>query len=463
MVAPSPVFAVVLATGGRVGKGVERNVRYGHSIERLCPRAEIGYRTEQVNARGNAWATAKAPLPTLRDKSRRAGEEMRPQHLAPGAAGLQVKRVDDGETKAAGRHGVALGFLVLVKCDLHARDAGQVPHLCRERGRRVAVAWAMRPEQHHAVSVAPVLIGEVPAPLLVEAHERIDPAGPVEIRPLIAHAQMHLDHTTADGLGVEDAGVALEMRPDPRAAIRFDAGVVRGVHGPMIEGAFPAGLSCRVAPPARLAVDDRDVRTEVAAIQERHPHVPGRKARLVVRLRGEHAARDSHALEVGDGLGEHGKARRRHAVRSGIETLAQRDRDLVVDPAMIRVPKPGVAVFGRNVHVRRTGGAFEILQAPRIGFADRHKCSIRLEHSACSPDPVGWAKARAWRAVPTKLVNATKDVRHASLYPPYQKGRQRSSNVSAWIEKFAPASVHVAAGVHPDPRAKAVKYSSVYL
>jgi hypothetical protein len=44
-----------------------------------------------------------------------------------------------------------------------------------------------------------------------------------------------------------------------------------------------------------------------------------------------------------------------------------------------------------------------------------------------------------------------------------RKGRQRSSNVSAWIEKFAPASVHVAAGVHPDPRAKAAKYSSVYL
>src|SRR5215471_2569271 len=52
---------------------------------------------------------------------------------------------------------------------------------------------------------------------------------------------------------------------------------------------------------------------------------------------------------------------------------------------------------------------------------------------------------------------------HAKLLPTPRKGRQRSSNVSAWIEKFAPASVHVAAGVHPDPRAKAVKYSSVYL
>src|SRR5215471_13829282 len=80
-----------------------------------------------------------------RQRSRRAGEEMPPQHLAPGVAGLQVKRVDDGETKAAGRHGVVLGFLVLVKRDLHARDARQVPHLCRERGRRVAVAWPCGP------------------------------------------------------------------------------------------------------------------------------------------------------------------------------------------------------------------------------------------------------------------------------------------------------------------------------
>src|SRR5262249_18575181 len=347
--------------------------RYGTRHRAPLPTPDVGHDTQQMNACDNAWATAKAPLSTLRrERSRRAGEEMRAQHLAPRAAGVQVECVDDGETKAAGRHGVALGFLVLVKRDLHARNAGHLPHLCGERSRGVAIARAVRPEQHHAVSVAPVVIGKIPSPLMVEAHERVDPAGAVEVRPLIAHAQMHLDHATADGLGVEDADVALEMPADPRAAIRFDAGIVRGVHGPMIEGAFPAGLSGRVAPPARLAVDDRNVRTDMAAFQERHPHVPGREARLVLPLRGEHAARDSHALEVGDGLGEHGKARRGYAVRSGIETLAQRDRDLVVDPAMIRIPKPAVAVFGRNVQVRRTDGAFEILQAPRIGFADWH-------------------------------------------------------------------------------------------
>ncbi len=37
------------------------------------------------------------------------------------------------------------------------------------------------------------------------------------------------------------------------------------------------------------------------------------------------------------------------------------------------------------------------------------------------------------------------------------------SFTSTWIEKFAPASVHTAAGVQPEPRARAPKDSSVYL
>src|SRR5262249_39545782 len=183
------------------------------------------------------------------------------------------------------------------------------------------------------------------------------------------------------------------------------------------------GLSGDVAPPARLAIEARHVRADMAAIQECHPHMPGREGRLVLRLRGEDAARDPHALEIGDRLGEHGKARRRHAVRSGIETLARRDRDLVVDPAMIRKPKPGVTVFGRNVHVRRTGGAFEILQAPGVGFADRHRRSIRLEYRVYSPDPVRWAKARALSAFAhAKLVNAAKDAWTRFASPLYENG-----------------------------------------
>src|SRR5260221_13909177 len=38
--------------------------------------------------------------------------------------------------------------------------------------------------------------------------------------------------------------------------------------------------------------------------------------------------------------------------------------------------------------------------------------------------------------------------------PTLRNGRQRSSNVSAWMEKFAPASVHVAARGRPGLRAQ---------
>src|SRR6478735_11854107 len=60
----------------------------------------------------------------------------------------------------------------------------------------------------------------------------------------------------------------------------------------------------------------------------------------------------------------------------GIEPLTLRDRDLVVDPMMVRVPNPGVTVFGRNVHAGRTGGMLEVLQAPRVRFTDRHGAKI---------------------------------------------------------------------------------------
>ena len=59
-------------------------------------------------------------------------------------------------------------------------------------------------------------------------------------------------------------------------------------------------------------------------------------------------------------------------MRAGGEALGLRNRDLVIDPAMLGVPKPGVAVLGWNVDVRRTVRAFEVLQTPGIDFADGH-------------------------------------------------------------------------------------------
>src|SRR5262252_4235845 len=71
--------------------------------------------------------------------------------------------------------------------------------------------------------------------------------------------------------------------------------------------------------------------------------------------------------------------------------------------------------------------------------------------------------ARLARRAHATLVNAGKDAWARFALPTLRKKPQRSSNTSAWMEKFAPASVHVATGTHPDPRAKAVKYSSGYL
>src|SRR4029077_15679830 len=89
-----------------------------------------------------------------------------------------------------------------------------------------------------------------------------------------------------------------------------------------------------------------------------------------------------------DRLGKHGKARRGSRLGPGHQTLALGDRDLVVNPPMIGVPKPGVAIFGGNVHAGRTGGVFEILQAPRVGFTDRHgaKVSASAERATAQLD-----------------------------------------------------------------------------
>src|SRR4051794_15367385 len=71
----------------------------------------------------------------------------------------------------------------------------------------------------------------------------------------------------------------------------------------------------------------------------------------------------------------------------GIEPLTLRDRDLVVDPMMVRVPNPGVTVFGRNVNAGRTGGVLEILQAPGVRFTDRHGAKISAGAGSATVPP----------------------------------------------------------------------------
>src|SRR5262245_13454153 len=248
-------------------------------VSRLCPRVNdkrwASIRVGKITRwQSNIATSQQAILPTL--------PKMLAQQLAAGAAGIQVPGVDDGEAEAARRHGVLIGRLVLVKGDLHAGHGGDALDALDQLRRRMAIARAVRPEQHHAIAVAAVGIGERPLALLMEPYHRRDPAGAVEVRPLIAHAQMHLDHATADGLGVEDAGEARKMLSDPGTDTVLDRGIVRGVHRPVLEGALRAGCAGDVAPPGRVALDHRHVGADMAALEQAHPHVAGSEALLVL-------------------------------------------------------------------------------------------------------------------------------------------------------------------------------------
>lgn len=144
----------------------------------------------------------------------------------------------------------------------------------------------------------------------------------------------------------------------------------------MIERAFAGRRAGDVPPPPRLTVDHGDVRGDMPAVERRHPKVAGCVMRVVVGLRREHATADAHALEIDDRFGKDGKMRRRRAVRPRIEPLAERDCQLVVDKAVRRIPLPGVAIFGRDQRRRRH--MREILQAPWIGLANRHRSARYL-------------------------------------------------------------------------------------
>src|SRR5204863_945625 len=59
-------------------------------------------------------------------------------------------------------------------------------------------------------------------------------------------------------------------------------------------------------------------------------------------------------------------------VRTAGESLGLGDEQLVVDAPFSGMPLVAVRVLGRNAHVARTVDTLEVLQAPRVGFAERH-------------------------------------------------------------------------------------------
>src|SRR5674536_132566 len=74
---------------------------------------------------------------------------------------------------------------------------------------------ALRPEQHNAVALATVVIGEVPSAGGVKPHQRLHPARSVKVRPLIAEAQMHFDHAATDGLDIPVSYTHLRAHETP--------------------------------------------------------------------------------------------------------------------------------------------------------------------------------------------------------------------------------------------------------
>src|SRR6516162_7587634 len=100
---------------------------------------------------------------------------------------------------------------------------------------------------------------------------------------------------------------------------------------------------------------------------------------FVIGLGPENTAANPHALEIDDRLGENRKPRRLGAVRPSLKSLAVRHHKLIVDPAVRRIPLPGVAVLGRDiddgVDVRK------VLPAPGIGFVDRHHPNAEKEET----------------------------------------------------------------------------------
>ena len=69
-------------------------------------------------------------------------------------------------------------------------------------------------------------------------------------------------------------------------------------------------------------------------------------------------------------------------MRCSIEALAQRNCELVINPAMRWIPRPGITIFGRNMDVRGTRNALEILSAPWVDFANRHLFPFAMQDEA---------------------------------------------------------------------------------
>src|SRR5207253_10494750 len=114
-------------------------------------------------------------------------------------------------------------------------------------------------------------------------------------------------------------------------------------------------------------------------------------------------AAETHAAQIDDRLADHRTLRRGDPVRSAGESLGIGDEQLVVDAPLSGMPLVAVRVLGRNAHVARTVDTLEVLQAPRVGFAERHGGGAGLPRSLeAAGNPAGRAPVDAVRGRPPR-------------------------------------------------------------
>lgn len=278
------------------------------------------------------------------------------------------------------------GIAILVKRDLDAGHTGHRKDFLDPYRGRMSPSPTHRTEQHDAEPVSAPAVGKSPIVARVEVDQRVDPSVTVQIRPLIAHPQMYFDRRAADRLEIDHASVVVKMGGDPSAERRFQRGLRIRMDGPVVECATSRRTAGSVTPPARIAAHDCGIRTDVPAVEQGHPHVARRPVAFVVNTRSEDAGSQPHPLQVDDRFREHGKARRERTVCPCCQSLAACNGDAVIHPPMPGIPGPCVAVFSGNSDRCRAAGVREVLEAPRIDFADWHVPTYYDHDFPCAGD-----------------------------------------------------------------------------
>src|SRR5438045_3000495 len=105
----------------------------------------------------------------------------------------------------------------------------------------MAVTPTVRRKEDDAVADTPPAIIEPPFAFFVQTNQRLDPViAPIEIGPLVGEAQMDLDDARGDGLEIDDAGVAAQMRAAPCAGPVLDRRLGLRADLPIVERALRA-------------------------------------------------------------------------------------------------------------------------------------------------------------------------------------------------------------------------------